>query len=75
MHRPFINSDELQWDELIFTQEWGFAACRQFKDRLGPGSEKRCRFEGKPSIWSVHGIWYELEKLMNAYLNLEMRTA
>ncbi len=51
-------ADTLRWDELIFTQEWGYSACRQFKDHLSDqGSEKKCRFEGQPSIWSVHGIW------------------
>jgi len=50
---PLFQADELEWDELKFTQEWGFAACRQFKDKGG----RECRFEGKPSIWSVHGIW------------------
>jgi len=53
---PTSDADELQWDELKFTQEWGFSACRQFKDKNFE-KEKKCRFEGIPSIWSVHGIW------------------
>jgi len=43
------------WNELVFTQEWGHSACLQFKERTG--GKEACRYEGKPSIWSIHGIW------------------
>lgn len=52
---PEVQPTGGSFDELVFTQLWGFTECLQFKaeskDRL------TCRFEGKPSIWSIHGIW------------------
>jgi len=42
-----------EWNELIFTQLWGYSSCLQFKGETGG----TCRYEDKPSIWSIHGIW------------------
>lgn len=52
-----VVSKDTSWDELTFTQEWGYSECRQFKDQGGPDSQRKCRFEGEPSIWTVHGVW------------------
>lgn len=45
--------DGKDWNELIFTQMWGYSSCLEFKEHTGG----TCRYEDKPSIWSIHGIW------------------
>jgi len=52
-----VVSKDTSWDELKFTQEWGYSECRQFKDQDGPDSQRKCTFEGQPSIWTIHGVW------------------
>jgi len=54
-----VASKDTSWDELKFTQEWGYSECRQFKDQAdgASNSQRKCRFEGEPSIWTIHGVW------------------
>ncbi|CAL8113178.1 unnamed protein product [Orchesella dallaii] len=44
------------WDELVFTQLWGYSSCLQFKDKHYP-SDVTCRYADQASFWSIHGIW------------------
>jgi len=50
----FTNSGET-WDEIVFTQLWGYTSCLQFRDESH--GQYHCRYEERPSIWSIHGIW------------------
>jgi len=43
------------FNELKFTQVWGYGSCLQFKGETR--GQIPCRYEDKPSIWSIHGIW------------------
>jgi len=49
------DKDSIDFDELKFTQLWGYTSCLQFKQEVHDQVE--CRYEDKPSIWSIHGIW------------------
>lgn len=51
-------TQKLQWDELIFTQLWGYSSCLQFRDKNFP-KDVTCRYQNQASFWSIHGIWYE----------------
>ncbi|ODM95187.1 Ribonuclease Oy [Orchesella cincta] len=46
----------LKWNELVFTQLWGYSSCLQFKDKRA-SSDVSCRYEDRASFWSIHGIW------------------
>jgi len=44
------------FNEIKFTQTWGHAECLDFKESHGHEAFQ-CRYEDKPSIFSIHGIW------------------
>jgi len=54
-HENDVEEGGSKWNELVFTQMWGYASCLQFKDETH--GQNACTFEGNPSIWSIHGIW------------------
>jgi len=49
------SAESKAFDELKFTQLWGYSSCFEFKEQTH--NQVECRYEDKPSIWSIHGIW------------------
>lgn len=43
------------FNEIKFTQIWGYTECLSYKE--SHEEELTCRYEGVPSIFTIHGIW------------------
>lgn len=52
--QEYQNKDELEWDLLIYTQEWPETVCKEWVHHNPAHS---CRMPKKDDSWAIHGIW------------------